>query len=67
LDLKPEPDPVSDHHPNWMSELTLALPPSFVSPVVETQALTMRSLSSIDQLTLAELITSERDAQDAGR
>lgn len=50
-----------------MSELTLALPPSFVSPVVEAQALTMRSLSSIDQLTLAELITSERDAQDAGR
>lgn len=36
----------------------LALPPSFVAPVVEAQALTMRNLSSIDQLTLAELITS---------
>lgn len=36
----------------------LALPTSFVRPVVEAQALTMRNLSSIDQLTLAELITS---------
>jgi GntR family transcriptional regulator/MocR family aminotransferase len=36
----------------------LARPPSFVAPVVEAQELTMRSLTSIDQLTLAELITS---------
>ena len=36
----------------------LALPRSFVQPVVEAQALTMRNLSSIDQLTLAEMITS---------
>jgi GntR family transcriptional regulator / MocR family aminotransferase len=36
----------------------LALPTSLVRPVVEAQALTMRNLSSIDQLALAELITS---------
>jgi GntR family transcriptional regulator / MocR family aminotransferase len=36
----------------------LALPTSFVQPVVDVQALTMRNVSSIDQLTLAELITS---------
>jgi GntR family transcriptional regulator/MocR family aminotransferase len=36
----------------------LALPTSFVQPVVEAQALTMRNVGSIDQLTLAELITS---------
>jgi GntR family transcriptional regulator/MocR family aminotransferase len=36
----------------------LALPRSFVQPVVEAQALTMRNLNTIDQLTLAEMITS---------
>ena len=36
----------------------LVVPPTLIEPVVEAQELAVRSLSAVDQLTLAELITS---------